>query len=804
MNFREFFLKNRIKFIKYHEFVEGLNFDFKTEFDNSKFKVLIVRLSEYKDVSKSFSHLLIYSEIKKISNEIFVDFSFLPPLKLHSLFSFEKIPLMVGRRSFYSSDDFDLILISNSHLLELLNLPYLFKNSGIPIYNKYRDEKFPPIILGGLNASLTLPLFKSKDISMVDGLFLGEGEEEIGKLVNFFFKNKNLKKDEILKKFSESSKHFYSPFIPEKEKLYPKILRNLKPIGGDFPLLNNSECDTSFLQISYGCPFFCSFCFEGFERKPYREIPSKLLIEEAKKIKINRGTEEINLFSLNFNSHKDICELLIELNKIFSRVSAKSQRIDLLYKNLNLLDILLLLGKRSFTFGIEGISGKIRKYYNKFFKNELILNFLKILLSKKIRELKLFYIISGKETEEDLNEFEDFLNELKEFLKLKKINTRIVLSSGYLVKMKHTPLFLDEGNIDIEKLELLAKRIRSICKKYKFEFRTSMNLDEFQLEKFLMRKPFNANLLLEEIYKRGDIFYTEKKLKEVLNLINKKKVPGSKLFQIEEVTGKKFINQFLKKIKKGKEVGSCFQSKCIGCNACSSDEKSKILNHKIITPSKEKIKEFEKIILKKRKYKTDFYLVNISKKFFGGDKKWINSSLFKEILKIYPDYFDKIFEVRESQFTTNEFKRKIPFFYGKTIFQVKYIGDNLNLNPPIRLENFIVEKKLEKSEIKKMEIEINFYENYSVDNILNYVDKFLRENYLTYTLIKNGDNTNFKLSKKSIKKGIFFKITLEKNKLKIFASKKVDLSNLIKKFEEGEILNFDISISHLFFDEECL
>ena len=39
------------------------------------------------------------------------------------------------------------------------------------------------------------------------------------------------------------------------------------------PLLNSPEAHTAHLQITYGCPAFCSFCFEAYDRKPYREIP---------------------------------------------------------------------------------------------------------------------------------------------------------------------------------------------------------------------------------------------------------------------------------------------------------------------------------------------------------------------------------------------------------------------------------------------------------------------------------------------------------------------------------------------------
>ena len=47
------------------------------------------------------------------------------------------------------------------------------------------------------------------------------------------------------------------------------------------PLLNSPEAHTAHLQITYGCPAFCSFCFEAYDRKPYREIPMSNLLGAA-------------------------------------------------------------------------------------------------------------------------------------------------------------------------------------------------------------------------------------------------------------------------------------------------------------------------------------------------------------------------------------------------------------------------------------------------------------------------------------------------------------------------------------------
>ncbi len=46
-------------------------------------------------------------------------------------------------------------LISNAYTLELINLPYLFHTSGIPMLSDERDESWPVFALGGSNAMAT-------------------------------------------------------------------------------------------------------------------------------------------------------------------------------------------------------------------------------------------------------------------------------------------------------------------------------------------------------------------------------------------------------------------------------------------------------------------------------------------------------------------------------------------------------------------------------------------------------------------------------------------------------------------------
>jgi hypothetical protein len=91
------------------------------------FTVLIVRLSPFRDVVKSTPHQFLYGECVRVLPDEAIDFAFLPTEKERRI----KGPLR-GMRTGRSAKDFDLLLVSNSYAVELINLPYLLQISGIP------------------------------------------------------------------------------------------------------------------------------------------------------------------------------------------------------------------------------------------------------------------------------------------------------------------------------------------------------------------------------------------------------------------------------------------------------------------------------------------------------------------------------------------------------------------------------------------------------------------------------------------------------------------------------------------------
>jgi hypothetical protein len=78
--------------------------------------------------------------------------TFFPDERLGMLSPQKASPLPVGLETRKLIEAFDLVLFSNSYILELNNIFYLFLHTKIPLLSSKRDEKTPLFFLGGSSA----------------------------------------------------------------------------------------------------------------------------------------------------------------------------------------------------------------------------------------------------------------------------------------------------------------------------------------------------------------------------------------------------------------------------------------------------------------------------------------------------------------------------------------------------------------------------------------------------------------------------------------------------------------------------
>jgi len=458
------------------------------EWGKAAARILILRLSPFKDIERSSSHLVLFAECRKALPEAFVDFGFFPDKRDRAILSPLNLPYFYGLESGRHPADFDLILVSNAFALELVNLSYLYSSSGIPRRASERSgASVPIIILGGSNAAtagaLLFPDAASEEASdsLVDGIFFGEGEGAIGELASALTLPGATRPERL--ESASSIDGFWRALSGEIASR--KIVRPYPSQLANYPVLNSEGADTARLQISAGCPGFCSFCLEGWESRPYREMPIAEIAKAARELKAYSGAARLDVYSYNFNTHSEVFELMFELCRVFRRVNFMSQRLDILAGSPALVSAELAADKRSFTLGIEGISERMRRYYRKGIDEVEIDEAISRLELPAVREIKLFYILSGLEGDKDIAEFAAFAARTAELRRRSAPGQRIIVSAGYLARLPFTPLQYAPLCLDRDKLETIARRVEGACAASGLEFRLASDFEEYYADQLL-------------------------------------------------------------------------------------------------------------------------------------------------------------------------------------------------------------------------------------------------------------------------------------------------------------------------------
>jgi radical SAM superfamily enzyme YgiQ (UPF0313 family) len=468
-------------------------------------------------VDRSTSHLVLFAELRRAFPDLYLDFAFFPSRAERKTLreaagegqgSIGAYPWYYGVDSGRGPDYFDLVLVSNSFGLELVNLPYLFSTSGLPARARERRRQeaaggaLPLVIAGGSNASAAGPLVFEDGDSFVDGIFFGEAEGIFAPIVQSLLERGRTAADRLAA--AEAFPGFWA--TGSAKKVERRRFPGSPPPLVDQPLLNSGESGTVRLQISAGCPGLCSFCFEGWDRRPYRELPLAEILEAARAMKRHTGADSVDVFSFNFNTHAEVFSLLFELGRIFQRVAFMSQRLDILAQTPLLLAAEMAADKRSFTLGVEGISARMRAFYRKGLSQEDLERIVELLVAPGVREIKLFYIVSGLETEEDIAEFAAFMEGLAAARAARAPGLRLLASAGYLVRIPRTPLQYAPLALDEGALRRVSDRLVEAAAASGVDFRLASRFDEYCADQLLSLRGESLAPWLEGLPTRGAVY----------------------------------------------------------------------------------------------------------------------------------------------------------------------------------------------------------------------------------------------------------------------------------------------------------
>jgi radical SAM superfamily enzyme YgiQ (UPF0313 family) len=873
-------------------------------FHQAGLRFLICRLSTYRDVSISISHSLV-AQIAQEVEGVFTDFAFLPPPKDLELMTASKIPLWTGTTTKEPPCAFDVLGISNSFVLELLNLPKLLHFSGIPLFKSERMIRpdVPLIVLGGASSAVTSVLHGpikeqgfGNDYGLVDAVFIGEGEYSIKQFLEVVKKGKalGLSKTEILNACHGKVDGFYEP--DKYEHRYKVVVQNPTEIkvttektqsnrdethgdreftknpvpnadrgdenspplsrpceGGEneginqntFPCPQGEEgkgetrnpspdekvlveitpkepyvtypvksatvydldqvrtmesgpvwyetesLGVGSLQISNGCPCFCSFCAESWERKPYRERSLSMLAKGLRSAKAQQGLDTVSLFSFNFNTHTDLYPMILSFYREIANVSLKSQRFDLLSTDRFLVEVQQVIGKTTVSCGMEGISERLRRSLHKNLNEEQIYKACEFLFERGIRELKIFLICTGLEQSEDFGEFGNFVKRLGDLKCMADSNVRIIFSLTPLYYPPHTPLQFHECLTALEDKKKIGREVERICKFHDMEFRESASYEEIWLTQLLamgdrrltpalIRSSLTDgfvyyNTVPKQILRNWRTYFMELGLSEGHYLRAKEKDDIFPWDDIDLGISKKFLWEEYGRSIHFTEREYCLgrpqvEAQCLGCGACPTVAHiRKLTNHTISQPFL--MEEIRQIADSKRNKLILRVVVEIEPTLRLVAKRFIGVAIARALMLAMPEVVPYYQSLSAHLRDFGKETVTADFTYGINVYHLAFLS-----NDPIKdlLNNEAVSLKLNSiqeycrgfrikefvlspgnmPDVQYILYRISFTKEFTTSFIQQKLGEYLHANYVKHTLFKRDGQTIFKVDTRHKKNAV--------------------------------------------------
>jgi radical SAM superfamily enzyme YgiQ (UPF0313 family) len=348
---------------------------------------------------------------------------------------------------------FDLIAFSVSFESDYLNIPTIFRLSGIPPLAAERSPLQPLVLAGGaalfLNPEPVAPL--------LDLVCLGEAEAILPRLLDFLKQGAESRADLLLQAAKLDGVYvpaLYQPVYDGTRQVglqvaagAPQRVRRVwDPVLDERPTVTEIHTESTefsnmhLVELSRGCPRACRFCAAGFIYLPYRPRSKDLIRREVMK-GVAQG-RKVGLVAAAVSDYAGIGEICQEIVAAGGTFSVSSFRID--HLDDAMIEALKASGQKTVALAPEGGSQRLRDLIRKGIDEEQILAACDLLIGHDILNLKLYFIIGlPTETAEDLAELVALVLKIRErVLAAARANKRlgdILLSVNPFIPKPFTP-----------------------------------------------------------------------------------------------------------------------------------------------------------------------------------------------------------------------------------------------------------------------------------------------------------------------------------------------------------------------------
>ena len=432
-------------------------------FETARLRILICRLSPYEDVLASITHRILLHAAQSVPG-VYADLAFFPNEQDAALMQKDGVPFWLATGCKRAPTDFDIVAISLSVQQEALHLPAALQESGLRLdfAGRMADAQHPLVILGGHGAG-SVP-FVHGDANgpgsggLVDAACLGDGIFWLQEFLRQWLQEKEAgrSKTEFLNSLARELPGTYVPafyrhVVQENrlaaiEPLLPDIpmpvtFRQdpmeiwLKEYDGAYIPFSEEEIEET-LPLAAGCAYRCRFCQTGWMRSEFSSAARDSLLAAAPRFKAAMVNSDLNLLASDACSVSGLETILDALCPLFQHVSVKSLSVSSLVRRPESFRLLRKLAKPEFTFGVEGISARFRAYLGKPAAAADLIQIAASLAACGLRQMKLFFIVTGQEEDRDVAELETLLKKIH----AKVPGCRVIASFMPLFHAPFTPL----------------------------------------------------------------------------------------------------------------------------------------------------------------------------------------------------------------------------------------------------------------------------------------------------------------------------------------------------------------------------
>lgn len=331
---------------------------------------------------------------------------------------------------------FDIVAFTLQYEEDYPNVLRMLLESGIPPRRENRREDDPLIIAGGPCATGNPePL-----ADYIDLFVIGEAEPVIDQILDEI---KVLRKPRRHIEELADLKGVYLPGISDDaERVWVRNLNEaFHPLAQQIPLVEDDSLympifgNAFIVEVVRGCNRSCRFCLIGHIWRPKRERSLERVISIIDKGTKYTSVNKISLIGASLFAYQhleDLCEFIVSRGFELSVSSLNPESITE-----RLADSLRKGNQRTVTVAPDAATVKMRGVIGKTMKEESLINAAKILLSRGVKQLKIYFMIGlPEETPEDIIAIADLSKKVADVgYSFRSIH----LSINPLIPKPHTP-----------------------------------------------------------------------------------------------------------------------------------------------------------------------------------------------------------------------------------------------------------------------------------------------------------------------------------------------------------------------------